>query len=150
MRLYIVRHGDYLTVDKDPQKKLSQRGIDESKKIAQVLAKQKISPLAIWHSDKTRAQQTAQIISESIGVNNLIARKDLAPAEPVNKFPQEILKENRDLMIVGHIPFIQKLTGLLLANSTNSDIIRFYKSSVACLEYDKYWKILWIANPDTV
>jgi phosphohistidine phosphatase len=150
MRLYIVRHGDYCTVDKDPQKRLSQKGVDDSKRIAKFLSKQRILPVAIWHSDKTRSFQTAEIISKAIGVNNLTARKDLGPAEPVNKFPQEILKENGDLMIVGHIPFIQRLAGLLLANSANVDIIRFHKSSVACLEYDKYWKILWIANPGTI
>ena len=150
MKLYIVRHGDYLPSDKDPKKSLSQKGINESKKIAEFLAKQKISVIAIWHSDKTRALQTAEIISKCIDTSNLIARKDLGPAEPVNKFPQEILKSKGDVMIVGHIPFIQKLSGLLLVNSTNADIIRFSSSSVACLEYDKYWEILWIANPDTV
>ena len=137
MKLYIIRHGDYLTADKDPKKKLSQKGVDDSKRLAKFLSKQRISPTAIWHSDKIRSLQTAEIISKAIGVNNLIARKDLAPAEPVNKFPHEILKGNSDLVIVGHIPFIQKLVGLLLANSTNVDMIRFYKSSVACLEYDK-------------
>ena len=150
MKLYIVRHGDYLTTDKDPKKRLSHKGIDESKKIAEFLSKQEILPVAIWHSDKSRAVQTAEFISKIIGVDNLIARQDLAPAEPVNKFPQEILKCNGDLMIVGHIPFIQKLSSLLLTNSVNADIIRFYKSGVACLEHDKYWKILWIASPNTI
>jgi phosphohistidine phosphatase len=149
MKLYIVRHGDYLTVDKDPKKGLSQKGIEESKKIAKFLANQRVLPIAIWHSGKDRAAKTAEIISKSIGANKLVARKDLGPAEPVKKLPQEILKSEGDLMIVGHIPFIQKLSGLLLANSINIDIIKFCNAGVVCLEHDKYWKILWIATPDT-
>ncbi len=52
-------------------------------------------------------------------------------------------------MLVGHLPFLDKLAGLLLAGDPERNVISFTNSGVVCLEKEKYqWSVAWIIVPD--
>jgi len=103
---------------------------------------------AIWHSKKLRAAQTAEIIAETLSCGKVQEREDLSPLDSVEKLPEEIFASKMDIIIVGHLPFLQKLASLLLTGSEESEIIAFKNSGVASLDYDEKWKIDWLVSPE--
>ncbi len=149
MRLYLVRHGKYLTPDKDREKSLSPEGISQTKTMAGFLKRKKQKVDLIWHSNKKRAVQTAQILSGSLGKIKVIARADLGPADSVNRFLELVNELNKDLMIVGHNPFLQKLaTQLLGVNHFES--LHLPNSGLICLDKKEAWKLVFSINPDLI
>ena len=148
MRLYLIQHGISLPEEKDPEKSLSQEGKEQTQKIAEFLKTKSVKVDAIRHSPKLRAIQTAQIISKSILCPEIQERNDLNPLDSVEKFPEEIQSLNKDLMIVGHLPFLQKLASLLLSGSETNQFISYKNSGVVCLEYTDTWKIAWMVTPE--
>ena len=150
MRLYLVQHGLSLPEEKDPQRSLSEEGKEDVCKVAKFLKAKNIKVDYIWHSKKIRSVQTAQIIAKVFSYTKIDERNDLNPMEPVDKFPGELQGLNKDLMIVGHLPFLQKLASLLLTGSDKLELISFKYSGVVCLEYQEKWKIAWFLTPDLV
>ncbi len=148
MRLYLIQHGIALPESKDPQKGLSNKGVVQTQKTAEFLRRQDTKIDLIWHSKKLRAVQTAQIFSQHITVAEIVERDDINPQDSVDKFAAELQAADKDAMIVGHLPFLQKLAAKMLANSTNIELISFKNSGVVCLEYKESWKILWMISPD--
>jgi phosphohistidine phosphatase len=71
------------------------------------------------------------------------------PLDGVEKFPAEILASNKDIMIIGHLPFLQKLAGRLLTGSEKREIIAYKNSGLVSLDYDdQKWKIDLLVSPD--
>lgn len=66
MALFLVQHGKSLPKDKDPEKGLSEEGIEEVKRIAEVAKEYKVSVLCIKQSGKKRARQTAEIFAKAL------------------------------------------------------------------------------------
>jgi len=148
MKLYLVQHGLSLPEDIDPEKPLSPQGKEQTQGVAEFLKAKNFQVDELWHSPKKRAVQTAQIFSENIQCSPIQERKDLNPLDPVKDFPQEIVSLDKDLMIVGHLPFLQKLSSLLLSGTEDNQFISLRNSGVLCLEYTDAWKILWAVIPD--
>lgn len=147
MKLYLIQHGIALPEEKDPEKSLSPEGKEETQRTAEFLKTKNIEVDAVWHSPKLRAAQTAQIIANSILCPEIKERDDLNPLDSVENFPQEIKSLNKNLMIIGHLPFLQKLASLLLSRSETNQSISFKNSGVVCLEYTDNWKISWMVTP---
>jgi phosphohistidine phosphatase len=147
MRLYLIQHGIALPEEKDPEKSLSPEGKEETRRTAEFLKTKSMKVDAVWHSPKLRAIQTAQIIVNSIFCSETKERDDLNPLDSVDNFPEEIESSNKNLMIIGHLPFLQKLASLLLSGSETNQFISFKNSGVVCLEYTDTWKIAWMVTP---
>ena len=148
MKLYLVQHGIASKEDIDPQKGLTPQGKEETKKLAQSLKRKGVTIDSIWHSNKLRAIQTAQIIVETFNATELIERDDLSPNDSVVGFESKILESSKDIMIVGHLPFLAKLACLLLSGNENFDSIIVKNSSALCLENSDRWIIRWMVTPD--
>lgn len=150
MKVYLIQHGLSLSEDEDPKRSLNEEGKAQTLKVARFLKEKNLKVGLIWHSQKERAIQTAQIFLEHIPDAEMVSRNDLNPLDSVDKFPQELGALNKDLMIVGHLPFLQKLASRLLLGSADSELISFRNSYPLCLEYKDGWKLLWILNLDLV
>lgn len=147
MRIYLIQHGIALPEEKDPKKSLSPEGKEETQRTAEFLKTKSIKVDAVWHSPKLRAIQTAQIVANSIFYSETKERNDLNPLDSVENFSEEIKSLDKNLMIVGHLPFLQKLSSLLLSGSETNQFISFKNSGVVCLEYTDTWKIAWMITP---
>lgn len=147
MKLYTVQHGISLSKDVDPDKSLSPDGEEQSRKIAEFLKEKSVHVDVLWHSPKKRAVQTAQILSEILASPEVQERKDLNPMDPVSNFPEEIEPLEKNLMIVGHLPFLQKLVSLLLSGTEDGQFVAIKNSGVICLEHTDSWKVLWAVTP---
>lgn len=150
MKVYLIQHGLSYSLDVDPKRSLSEEGKAQTLKVARFLKEKNLKVDLIWHSKKERSIQTAQIIFEHIPQAVMVSRGDLNPLDSVDKFAGELQALNKDLMIVGHLPFLQKLASKLLVGSANLELISFRNSYPLCLEYKDGWKLLWILNPDLV
>lgn len=147
MKLYLIQHGKALSEEHDPKRSLSQEGIKDTKKIADFIKPKNIAVDYIWHSKKERAIQTAKIISQTVSYKEIIERNDINPNDPVDKLPEELKKLNKDVMIVGHLPFLQKLASLLLTGSETSAPISFINSGIICLDSKEPWQVEWFIIP---
>ena len=147
MKLYLIQHGISLPEEKDPEKSLSPEGKEETQRTAEFLKTKNIKVDAVWHSPKLRAAQTVQIIVNSILCSEIKERDDLNPLDSVENFLEEIKSSNKNLMIIGHLPFLQKLASLLLSGSETNQFISFKNSGVVCLEYIDTWKLAWMVTP---
>ena len=146
MKLYVIQHGLAFPKEKDPERPLSVQGKAQTQRTADYLKSRSIEVDTIWHSTKLRAVQTAEIIAEALSCRKIQARNDMNPNDEVKKFPKEILASKLDFMMVGHLPFLQKLVGQLLTGSEQSDIVVFKNSGVLCLDYDENWQIDWLVS----
>jgi phosphohistidine phosphatase len=151
MALFLVQHGYSLSKDKDPKKGLSPEGIAETKRIAEVAKAYNVLVSGITHSGKTRARQTAEIfesilkpeqgIQESTGLN---------PLDDVTAFADKI-DSAANRMLVGHLPFMERMTSYLITGSIEKPVFKFQNSGIVCL--DKYppppfWVIKWTLMPN--
>lgn len=150
MKLYLIQHGKALPKEANPDRPLSSAGITETRKTAETLGARDIAVDLIWHSPKKRAVQTAEIIAESIKCENVQERNDIKPLDPVENISFEITNAGKNIMIVGHLPFLQKLAGRLLTGSKENDLIIFKNSGVAALIYEEKWRIDWLLSPDLI
>ena len=115
MRLYLVQHGDAELKEVDPDRPLTAVGAGDVKRMATFLRGRQLSVSAIWHSGKTRAAQTAELLSEAFAAEGGIRQRDgLAPNDPVGPVRRAVEAAGADLMIVGHLPFLGKHASLLL------------------------------------
>lgn len=150
MALYLVQHGQSLPKDKDPQKGLSEEGISETKRIAEVAKGYGVPVAGITHSGKTRARQTAEIFAATLEpAGGLQARSGLNPLDDVTAFAGDIdSTENR--MFVGHLPFMERLTAHLITGSIEKPVFKFQNSGIVCLDKDpdtQSWVIKWTLMP---
>ena len=151
MKLYLVRHGDASAAASDALRPLSARGKEEIKKMAGFLQASGVEVNVIWHSGLLRAEQTAEIIAESLK-SRVAPKKSLKPDDPVVPIAEEIEKCRDDLLIAGHMPHLSYLTSQLLLNAQKRDAVVFKKGAAVCLEKndDGRWDIKWLVTPDTV
>ena len=154
MNIYLVQHGKPVPKEKDPEKPLSKRGRTEVENIAGFFKNAGIHVEAIYHSGKTRARQTAEIMNSKINPGKEPQRRGgLSPLEDVRAIAEEIKQEQKDFMIVGHLPHLEKLISVLITGSDSSQVVRFQQGGVVCLrthEAEKNWSIAWMLVPEII
>lgn len=149
MKLYLVRHGECISSAVDPKQPLSEIGLKETKALAELLKPYHLEIDEIMHSAKRRAQQTAQILGETLAPDlTLIQREGLKPMDPVEPLLEDIHYFDRNVMLVGHLPFMEKLLAQLLFHEQRSTPIDFCGSCIVCLEGKGLnYQIKWIISP---
>ena len=148
MNLYLVQHGEAKTDQEDPKRPLSDEGRRNTKNSAEIAAKLKIAPKEILHSEKLRAQETAEILGEKLHVP-IRQEPGLSPNDSVEAWRDRLAREEKDLLLVGHLPFMERLISLFLAGDKERLPVRFRKGGVVCLEKNGgLWRLLWALWPE--
>lgn len=154
MALFLVQHGISETKDVDPEKGLSGQGRIETERIAEVANGYSIKVEKIVHSGKKRAEQTASIYHTSLSVQTpLETISGINPLDDVRAFAKSI-NPQLDLMVVGHMPFMQRLVSYLTVQTEEIKIYQFQNSGIVCLDYSEDsdgkldWFIRWTLNPN--
>lgn len=149
MRLYLLRHGDYVTNDLQMRDGLSEAGIADVERIVSRLQPLNLTVASIFHSSKLRAQQTAEIMTRAFKSNHPRQEKSgLLPNDDVIAFANEVNLWEEDVLLVGHLPFMGRLAGQLIVNDENKEIIDFQTATLACLEQvmTTRWIIKWVIS----
>jgi phosphohistidine phosphatase len=151
MKLYLVQHGEAAAKEVNPDRPLTEKGRNDSSKTAAFLKSAGINVDAIWHSTKTRAIETAQIFEKELAPGEGAAQKEgLAPMDPPQEVFADVKNQSKDIMIVGHLPFLQKLASLALLGSESSRIVKFNMGGAICLERNEEgaWQLIFEVIPD--
>lgn len=149
MKLYLVRHGEYGSSDMDSDPPLSEKGRKDTATVALRLIDKGIKVDEIRHSVKKRAKETAEIIAHAMGAEGKLFEKEgLKPNDQIEPVLVGILAEDRTVMLVGHLPFMEKLLTYLLFGEEQASPVNICNSCVICLEGEgSQWKIDWVVAP---
>jgi len=151
MKLYLVQHGDAVSKEVDPERPLSEQGEADVARVASSLGRAKVRVPRVFHSGKTRAEQTAKMLADTIEPGagpQLIA--GIGPNDPTDAFLQQVKDWTEETMIVGHLPFMAKLVSRLVIGDDEPPLITYRPGSVVCVERseDGRWSIAWMLRPE--
>ena len=151
MALYLIQHGKSLPKDQDPDQGLSEDGTIETKHIANLAQDYGVSVSQIRHSVKTRARQTAEILARALKPQNDI--REISGIKPMDDVAACAAKIDPDenVMLVGHLPFMERITSYLITGSIDQPVIKFQNSGIVCLDKDpetQSWVIKWTLMPN--
>jgi phosphohistidine phosphatase len=150
MALYLVQHGKSLPKDQDPQQGLSEEGIAETERIAKIAAGEGVTVSRINHSVKLRARQTAEIFARALNPQQGI--QEIGGIKPLDDVVEAAtaLDPAENTMLVGHLPFMERMTAFLTTGSIDNPILKFQNSGIVCLDKDpdtQTWIIRWTLLP---
>ncbi|NQT01271.1 MAG: phosphohistidine phosphatase SixA [Planctomycetes bacterium] len=151
MKLYLLQHAKAASKDIDPARSLTEEGLRDIQKVAAFIKSLNLSVDYLWHSGKKRAQQTAGFLTEVVTINKEhTARDGLAPNDGVTVLKNEIILAQKDIMIVGHLPFLPKLASLLLAGRESLYVVKFRNAGIVCLDCfdENQWQLDWMIIPE--
>lgn len=109
MYLYLMRHGEAQAGLVDSERVLTSRGEQQVQEQAVYLANQQLAIGTIYHSDYTRAAQTAKILSQYIHPNVLQHLNGLHPQDDVENLLSQIDGWTQPTLLVGHLPHLAYL-----------------------------------------
>lgn len=134
-----MQHGQACSKAEDPERPLNAQGrfnVERMRKLAS-----EITVLRVVHSGKLRAQQTAEIMARALGVP-CAAREGLSPNDPVAP-AREWLEAQDSTLVVGHLPFLDRLLNLMLSAPTESGLVVFRNAGIVCLEKGQLQWAVW-------
>jgi phosphohistidine phosphatase len=151
MSIMLVQHGKNVSRDVDPEKGLSEEGISEVERIAEVAGGYGVKMEKVFHSGKKRAKQTADIFIRSLNPDLVPEEiEGMGPVDDVTKFWND-LDASKNVMLVGHLPFMEKLTSYLVAGNPDNPVLKFQNGGIVCLDMDsdsRSWVIKWTLLPN--
>ena len=151
MKLYLVQHGDSLPEEVNPERPLSERGRRDVARLADFLGQRSIRVRQIYHSGKTRACETAELLAAQVAPGTAVAAMSgINPNDPVEPIAERIKGWHDDTLLAGHMPFMGRLAALLLAGKSESMVAAFQPGTVVCLErtVTGVWAVNWMLRPE--
>ena len=150
MALYLIQHGKSLSKDQDPDQGLSAEGIAETERMAKLAKDFDVAVSQIRHSAKTRARQTAEIFAGALSPKKGIQEvSGIKPLDDVAAYAEDI-DPAEGIMLVGHLPFMERMTAFLITGSIDKPVFKFQNSGIVCLDKDpeaQAWVIQWALMP---
>jgi phosphohistidine phosphatase len=158
MELYIVRHG--IAIDRedpksppDPQRFLTEEGIEKTKQVAKGVAALGIEPDLLITSPYIRAKQTAEIFASVLDYTKQKIRETdlLLPGAEPTLFYKELAKDKDSAIVFcfGHAPQLDDLIATALGSK--QPVTSLKKSGIAALELKRIsppsGELLWLATP---
>ncbi len=149
MDLYLMRHGEAYSNEERFERPLNQRGRDEVTHIATFLKEKEINIQKIYHSDKVRSIETAEIIANTLGLTNKLSMlTSLDPEDDVYRLIGDIHEFNQNTLLVGHLPNLALVSCFLLTGNISKPSISFSTATVAHLvQNDNIWTLQWTMSP---
>lgn len=120
-----------MIVQVDPDRPLTDDGKNGVERIADHLQKLGISVVAVCHSGKTRARQTAEIFAARLCVVACV--KDCACMGPEDDVAQFAASLDDNTMYVGHLPHMERLVSHLVAGDVAARVVHFENGGVVCI-----------------
>ncbi len=142
MKLYLAQHGPAVDKSVDRDRPLSDIGQAEVNGVAKYLKQANARIAGIYHSGKTRAEQTAEIFASELGINNVEQMDGLNPNDDVEAVVEKINSLTDDTMIVTHIPFLPRMVSRLLTGDSASEASAL-PGNIVCLDRDQegFWSL---------
>jgi len=158
MEIYVVRHG--IAIDRedpkcppDPERYLTEEGIEKTKRVAAAVAALGAKPDLMLSSPYVRATHTAEIFATALDYpKQKIRHTDLLlPGAEPTLFFREVAKDKQSstLFVFGHAPQLDELIAAALGSKHH--ITSLKKAGVALLELKRVsppsGQLIWLAPP---
>lgn len=151
MKLYLVQHGEAYAKEENPERPLTEQGCADIKRLAVFLKQADVCVKRVIHSEKLRAIQTAELLAAAIAIDVELESSGLInPNDNPKAFDWQSESWDRDTLVVGHLPFMEKLVSHLVVENENISLVAFQPGSIVCLEHDgnTQWQIGWMMRPE--
>lgn len=153
MNVYLMQHGKPVPKEEDPDRPLSDQGRADVGRMAEFLKKSGVEVAGAFHSGKTRARHTAEIMLSKLNPE-IEAQKTagLSPLDDVREMATQINAAQTDLLITGHLPHLGKLASLLVAGDEAVPVVKFQQGGLVCLQKDEggEWCVAWMVVPEII
>lgn len=156
MKIFLVRHGEAKSEVEDPERGLTEKGFSDVEKVACFAGRAGSEVRKIIHSGKKRAEETAEVFAKHLNPKEGVAvAEGLAPMDEPGVWAGRLVEGDTTfggLMVVGHLPHLARLAGLLTCGTNGKTVTDFKAGSAACLEWneDKGWSVLWMVSPGSL
>jgi phosphohistidine phosphatase len=145
MELYLVRHGEAEANVPDAAgggPALSETGLAHARRCADFAARLGVRVAEIRHSDRVRAIQTALEFERALGCPRRQV-VGLGPDDDINPLRREAAGLQQNVMVVGHLPYLGRIAGALLAQDESMPVVVFHPASLIRLDRrdDARWSL---------
>ena len=149
MDFYLVRHGDAVAESFDERRPLSRLGRDQVDQVARLAVQKQTQVAVIFHSGILRAEQTAQILAQRLRPRQgIMPMSGLLPQDDPALAAAWLATAEDSIMLVGHLPFMNRLGALLVTGDPDRDVIAFTPATiVCCAQQPSGWSVKWILAP---
>jgi len=150
MTVYLVRHGAAKSEAEDPARPLSEMGRDQVRRVARHAAGAGLRVAEIRHSGLLRARETAEILATHLSpARRTKATEGLRPGDDAAMAQAAIEAAADPVMLVGHLPHLDRLASALLVGRPERTLIGFSEAAVVCLaKTEGLWLLHWMLTPD--
>lgn len=150
MEVYLVQHAEAISEEEDPARPLSDVGRRHAEAVAEMAARLGVEVWQIRHSGKTRAEQTAEIMGAALDPGgSVLPVEGLSPLDDVEPVADELEGELQPVMLVGHLPFMERLAAQLIVGDDARPVIGFTNAAIVRLvKKEEGWRAAWILTPE--
>ncbi|HIC58083.1 MAG TPA: hypothetical protein EYO94_11825 [Acidobacteria bacterium] len=145
--IYLVHHGQATDATVSAQRPLTTFGQRAVERLAGRLVEQGICPAEIWHSGKLRARQTGNVLLTRCNPDaQFVMVRGLQPADPSDIMADRLAGEQREIMLIGHMPNLPRLLRRLIGRIGDKHEIEFPPHGVVALESNDggmTWREQW-------
>jgi phosphohistidine phosphatase len=158
MQIYVVRHGIAVGREDpkcppDPERYLTEEGIEKTKRVAASVASLSDTPDLLLSSPYVRAMQTAEIFAAALDYPKQKIRPSdlLLPGAEPSLFFRELAKDKQSsaIFLFGHAPHVDDIIATALGAKQHVTALK--KSGVALLELKRVSpptaQLVWLAPP---
>jgi len=103
MRIYLVRHGEAASGEPDQDRRLTEQGREQSRRVGEQLAGVEPRPAAVLHSPLVRARETAELIAAPLVIQPEPDDR-LAPGATAAGVRAATEGHGEAVVVVGHQP----------------------------------------------
>jgi len=150
MNVYLVRHGDAVAAAENVERALSALGRRQAAHAARAIVDHEAAAVArMYHSGILRARQTAEIIVQALKPAPVMeSHSGLLPDDDPAIVAAELNHLTDSVALVGHLPYMRRLAGLLIYGDPDRTAVDFSPATVLCCSrFNESWKINWTSTP---
>lgn len=151
MKVYLAHHAHAFSKEEDPQRHITPKGGEQSDRIGTRLKALGLKPARILHSDKQWTIDTAQRVGAKLGVPAVQTAYPVNTDDPIAPFIAEITASTADLMMCGHVDYLERAASQLVCGDEKRKVVNFKpgNGTLACFEGEgKNWALTFMWRQD--
>jgi len=153
MFVYLVQHAPAKEKAEDPRRDLTEKGRMEIENVAHHLKRLNVQVQQIFHSGKTRARTTAEILAWHLKpAAGTTEAPGLAPLDDPAIWADRIEQLTDNIMVVGHLPHLGRLAALLMTGHQEKTVVNFQMGGAVRLQQMSpgQWAVDWTILPEII
>lgn len=153
MLIYLVQHAEANKEEDDPRRDLTQKGRLDIEAVSHLLKRLRVEVRQIFHSGKTRAQSTAEVLADHLRPpEGTSEAPGLAPLDDPEIWADRIAQLEEDIILVGHLPHLARLAAVLMTGEKEKKVINFQMGGAVRLRRmaAAQWAVDWMVVPEII